>query len=81
MITEKITCDICKAERGIDNHWLLVDTEPEEAPQGAIKGLAFFNWHEDFKQFKHICSADCAAKLITQTLLTKITPREITQSR
>lgn len=67
MITEKITCDVCGAQRGIDNHWLMSVQFNETA-------LSFYMWSEEYfreKQNGHICSAECAAKHITQTLLTK----------
>lgn len=66
MVTPKITCDICNATRGIDNHWLLA------TPSGLC--LTFGTWIEaevSSPRVKHICSSTCAAKLIDQELMVR----------
>jgi hypothetical protein len=61
-ITQKITCDICNATRGIDNHWFLA----------TLSGTLTFGLWNDVDAIapgvKHICSSTCAAKLIDQDL-------------
>jgi hypothetical protein len=74
MITEKITCDICKAERGIDNHWFLVDIiSPELTIEEFGPRFLVLQWYDyrNIKDFKHICSSDCIAKLINKIFFSK----------
>lgn len=81
--TSNYTCDVCGAERGPENHWLLVSpsSETDKTPS-----FSFYPWsamafliearemmvretHQRiaYAPLKHICGQACAAKLVSQT--------------
>lgn len=59
MVTEKITCDICGAERGATNHWIMYDTGT---------GLTSFeSWNDEYRSHEgQLCGVACAVKLLTK---------------
>jgi hypothetical protein len=73
MISEKITCDICKAERGIDNHWFLADdTSTDNPSEGKIKAVEVVEWNLNYTQYHaQLCSIECTGKFISKIFFSK----------
>jgi hypothetical protein len=77
MIERKISCDVCKREKGLTNHWYLVNcTDSPNLPTEVDSDTIPF-WKPsvlllpfsradavDIDQGSHACSHECAHKLI-----------------
>lgn len=73
MIDTQVKCDVCKAERGPANHWLLV----RDLEQGfhedvsLVYGIGIFPWNDPISKWpnvRHICGAVCAHKILDRYL-------------
>lgn len=71
MREDRFTCDVCGKTRGEGNHWLMRKPEPSLESVVIPASPAFTTWmslYENDPTWGHLCSRECALKLIERWL-------------
>jgi hypothetical protein len=66
-VTEKITCDVCGAEKQESNHWLLVGIGKYDGIE-VQREFSVMPWGSEYRHLKHACGEGCAGKMLTQVI-------------
>jgi hypothetical protein len=71
-LDEKYTCEICRAEKGEENGWLMLYLDDSWA-MDADALLIERRWHPEIAKqahVKHVCGFSCTHKLVERYVLT-----------
>lgn len=63
MIAEKIICNRCRTEKGVPNHWWIMELHGSHGPWISITPFSEADT-EEIQRGEHLCSRECVHKTV-----------------